>query len=384
VDISNESVRVTGRSFETLHDRDALREFQGMADALPCIVWIADRDGHVEWTNHEFGEYTGSRLKAAADADWMPFVHPEDAQRVAQAWTSMLASKAKLDSILRLRNAAGEFRWFRLQARRSSGESGARSKWYGTLTDVHERQIAFNANSHVVDALMKGYLAKRFPVVEGLRFDSLYRAANTLEKLGGDWYDTFVLPDGRVGFSLGDVCGHGVDAAVKMGEAKQAIFVAACLDESTPVRVLERANEVLFLNNHHVSITTAIYGVIDTKRRTVTYASAGHHPPILARPHQPAEVLPNHGFPLGVEEKMPPLLREHGISYASGDTIVVYTDGLIEFNHDIFDGESRLLVAAADSVRLNAEYPASYIGNHVLGDTTPSDDVAVLTISFHD
>ena len=355
-----------------------------MADALPCIIWIADLDGHVEWTNHEFGEYTGFTLKATADSGWLSFVHPEDAQRVAQVWTSMLASKAKLDSILRLRSASGEFRWFRLQARRSSGESGARSKWFGTLTDVHERQIAFNANSHVVDALMKGYLAKRFPVVEGLRFDALYRAANKLEKLGGDWYDTFVLPDGRVGFSLGDVCGHGVDAAVKMGEAKQAIFVAASLEESTPVRVLERANEVLFLNNHHVSITTAIYGVIDTKRRTVTYASAGHHPPILARPHQPAEILPNHGFPLGVEEKMPPLLREHGISYASGDTIVVYTDGLIEFNHDIFDGESRLLVAAADSVRLNAEYPASYIGNHVLADTTPSDDVAVLTISFHD
>jgi len=353
-----------------------------MADALPCIVWVADLDGHVNWTNHEFGEYTGSTLKTTDDSGWQPFVHPDDAQRVAQAWTSMLASKAKLDSLVRLRNTSGEFRWFRLQARRSSGESGAGSKWYGTLSDVHERQIAFDANSHVLDALMKSYLAKPFPAVPGLRFDSLYRVANTLEKLGGDWYDTFVLPDRRVGFSIGDVCGHGVEAAVKMGEAKHALFVAACLDEATPVQVLERANEVLFLNNHHVSITTALYGVIDPARRTVTYASAGHHPPILVRAHHPAEVLPNHGFPLGVERKMPPFLREHSFSYQSGDMLVAYTDGLIEFNHDIFDGESRLLIAAADSVRHHAEHPASYIGNHVLGDTTPLDDVAVLTITY--
>ncbi len=94
-----------------------------------------------------------------------------------------------------------------------------------------------------LDALMVGFNSADFPVVEGLTFDVLYQPAAEIEQLGGDWYDIFTLPDGRVAFSLGDVCGRGIGSAVKMGQAKQAIKVAASLqiNDPMPIAVLDQA-----------------------------------------------------------------------------------------------------------------------------------------------
>jgi len=362
----------------------AIEGFQLFAESLPCIVWIADADGKVEWCNQDFETYTGLTLQGAVGLGWMPSVNVDDRQSITREWDHSLATGTVLDSVVRLRGKEGSDRWFNIRARPFLEASGAIAKWLGTLTDVHERQLAFEANTHVVDALMKGYLSKEFPSVKGLTFDTHYRAAVVLEKVGGDWYDVFELPDGRLAFSLGDVCGHGIDAAVKMSEAKQAIFAAACLGDPEPKSVLQQANNVLFLNGHHVSMTTALYGIVDTARRTVTYASAGHHPPIFARPNGETEILPNHGFPLGVEEDMPPRIKTHEFTYEPGSMLLLYTDGLIEFSHDIFDGEARLLAAAAESMRRKAEHPAKFIADRILGDVPPTDDVAVLTLSFQD
>jgi len=246
-----------------------------------------------------------------------------------------------------------------------------------------KRELA--AKQATVDALMEGYLAGEIPVVAGLSFDVLYRPAADVEQLGGDWYDIFRLPDGRVAFSLGDVCGRGLRSAVKMGQAKQAIKVAASLptNDPRPIAVLGQANKVIFLNNHEVEFTTAVYGIIDVAHRKVTYGSAGHHPPILARAGEPPRVMPNHGFALGVEPDLPDLIREHELIYEPSSLFVLYTDGLIEFNHDTDEGQRRLLAAASEAVTSNAANPARFIVEQVLGrEVGHPDDVAVLTIFF--
>lgn len=364
-------------------ESDAIDGFQVFAQALPCIVWIADANGIVKWYNDDFHRYTGLTPRTAAIRGWIHCVHPDDQPSITRALTQCFATGSQLDSIVRLKDVEGVYRWFSARARPFRGADGSISNWLGTLTNIHDRQLLLEANTHVVDALMKGYLSKPFPTASGITFDTHYRAANVLERLGGDWYDVFELPDRRVGFSLGDVCGHGVGAAVKMGEAKQAIFVAACLGDPDPLRVLHEANDVLFLNNHNVSITTAIYGIVDSAQRTVIYASAGHHPPILARGNGQTVILPNHGFPLGVEEHMPARIEAHGFAYESGSTMVLYTDGIIEFGHDMVKGETRLLAAAAEAVRCRATHPAKFIAEHTLGDAQADDDIAVLTLSFH-
>jgi serine phosphatase RsbU (regulator of sigma subunit) len=250
---------------------------------------------------------------------------------------------------------------------------------------IQSLQLELAAKQATVDALMEGFLAVDFPDVDGIAFDVLYQPAAAIEQLGGDWYDIFTLPDGRIAFSLGDVCGRGLGAAVKMGQAKQAIKVAASLqiNDPMPIAVLEQTNKVIFLNDHHVEFTTAIYGVIDVAKRKVTYASAGHHPPILAKAGEQPRIMPNHGFPLGVEINLPDLIREHEFIYESGTMLVLYTDGLVESSHDVGEGEVRLLSAARDAVNTKAQHPAAFIVESVLREEqVHPDDVAVLTIFF--
>jgi len=262
-----------------------------------------------------------------------------------------------------------------------------RKKQAASVPDsINELRLALATKQETVDALMEGFHTRDFPVVDGLVFDVLYQPAAAIERLGGDWYDVFRLPDGRIAFTIGDVCGRGLRAAVKMGEAKQAIKVAASLqiNDPMPLAVLDQANKVIFLNNNHVEFTTAIYGVIDMGTRRVTYASAGHHPPILATPGAAPRIMPNHGFALGVELNLPDLIREHDFVFESGSLLVLYTDGLVEFGHDMDEGERALLAAIRDAMHVKAEHPARFIVESVLTEEPAHpDDVAVLTIFFH-
>jgi len=361
---------------------DGIDRFRMFAEALPCIVWIADSNGSVKWCSRKFYSYTGLSADTQTTMDWSQYVHTDDQLSLAQDVARCLASGIELDSIARIRNASGIYRWFSVRASCFHDDTSM-WHWFGTLTDIQERQVLLDANTHIVNALMKGYLSKPLPHLRDVTFDAHYRAANVMERLGGDWYEVFGLPDGRTAFSLGDVCGHGVEAAVKMRETKQAISAAACLGDPAPLAVLTKANDMLFLNNHRVSLATAIYGIVNSELKTITYASAGHHPPILARANGETVILPNHGFPLGVEEHMPPRIKTHDIDYESGSTMVLYTDGLIEFSHDLVDGENRLLAAASESVRVEPEHPATFIAERVLDGAQAKDDVAVLTLSFH-
>jgi serine phosphatase RsbU (regulator of sigma subunit) len=255
----------------------------------------------------------------------------------------------------------------------------------GESTTIKSLRLDLAAKQATVDALMKGFLAVRLPIVEGLVFDVHYQPLATIEQLGGDWYDVFLLPDKRIAFSLGDVCGRGPGSAVKMGQAKQAVFIAASLPANNPmpISVLDQTNKVIFLNNNGVEFTTALYGVIDVPHRTVTYASAGHCPPILVKPGEDARVLPNHGFPLGVELNLPDLIREHTFVYKSGSLLVLYSDGLIESGHNAEDGEARLLVASHEALKTRARHPAKFIVGQVLqGAPDHLDDVEALTIFF--
>jgi serine phosphatase RsbU (regulator of sigma subunit) len=256
----------------------------------------------------------------------------------------------------------------------------------GKTATIERLRLELTAKQATVDALMQGFLTTDFPVVDGLAFDVLYQPAAAIEHLGGDWYDVFMLPDGRIAFSLGDVCGRGIGAAVKMGQAKQAIKVAASLqiNDPMPIAVLDQANKVIFLNGHQVEFTTAIYGLIDLAKRKVTYASAGHHPPILAKRGEAPRIMPNHGFPLGVELNLPDLIREHDFIFEPQTLLVLYTDGLVEFSHDVEHGEARLMAAAQAAVDARTQNPAQFIVEHVLRDQPQHhpDDVAVLTIFF--
>ncbi|MDT0469833.1 SpoIIE family protein phosphatase [Streptomyces gibsoniae] len=160
----------------------------------------------------------------------------------------------------------------------------------------------------------------------------------------GDWYDVVDLPDGRFAVAVGDVVGHGLEAAAVMGMLRSALSAA--------IRALERpaqAMEVVGLYARSVEgalNTTAVKAMVDTRSRLIIYSSAGHPPPVLVHPEGVCEFLDQATDPpLGARPQHVPR-PQAGQPYTPGDLLVLYTDGLIERRHESIEEGLRRLVEA--------------------------------------
>jgi len=237
--------------------------------------------------------------------------------------------------------------------------------------------------SHVARLLQEALLPGKLPVHHRLQFDALYITAGEEALIGGDWYDAFELPDGTVAVSIGDVTGHGVEAAVTAERIRQAIFAAA-VDLRDPAAILAKADGTLQFQDGNLA--TALVAIIDPEKREMRYASAGHPPPILAGPTTTPRMLPVGGIPLGIAQPIHPLppTTSHLVALEAGALVLFYTDGLTEFRRDAADAESALL----DSVAAIATDPASVrpaaaLHHAVMGDESPRDDTVVLTVRLN-
>lgn len=231
----------------------------------------------------------------------------------------------------------------------------------------------------VADRLQRALLPESFPEVEGLTFGGAYLPASSEAEVGGDWYDAFLLPDGRIAISIGDVAGHGLDAAVIMGEVRQALRAAA-IGSDRPSAVLEAVNGVINLREN-VGMVTAIFGFYDTQRAVFRYAVAGHPPPIIATPDGFSQVLPGGGLPLGASDSV--MTRDWTFTIPPGGQVVLYTDGLIEYERDIESGQAALLEAVSGLLALgnDAQQSAKAIQERIFSKQPNKDDSAALTLT---
>ena len=155
-----------------------------------------------------------------------------------------------------------------------------------------------------------------------------YLPATGVLTVCGDWYDLVDLPEGKFGVAVGDVVGHGLEAAAVMGMLRSAL--------SATIRALERpahALDVLSLYARSVEgaqNTTVVWAMVDPRSRLIIYSNAGHPPPVLVHPDGACELLDKAvDPPLGARPQHVPH-PQAGLSYAPGDTLVLFTDGLIE------------------------------------------------------
>ncbi|MBV8580276.1 MAG: SpoIIE family protein phosphatase, partial [Candidatus Eremiobacteraeota bacterium] len=226
------------------------------------------------------------------------------------------------------------------------------------------------------DALQRAMLPTQLPQLSGVRFSAEYSAASESQRVGGDFYDAFELPDGRVAVTIGDVTGHGLEAAVVMGEIRQAIR-AASFEAAEPSAILDRASRLLIASGRSLFVT-AIFGVIDLSTGRFAYATAGHPPPLVDRGGD-LQRLASSGLPIGLRD-------EQGVDFAlrlhAPCTLVLYTDGLLEFARDIADGERRIEAAMRVLANEKVEHLATALMKAVLGEDEPSDDIAILTVTI--
>jgi phosphoserine phosphatase RsbU/P len=171
-------------------------------------------------------------------------------------------------------------------------------------------------------------------------------------EVGGDYYDFFRLPGGRLGVLIADVSGKGTSAALYMAELKGLVLALSQMYES-PRQLLIEVNRLISEHLDSRSFITVTYAVFDPARGHMTFCRAGHTPliflpgPSLAAPT--ARVLTPNGMVLGLSidgagEKFEALLEEERIELSSGDVVVLFTDGITEamnLESDLF-GESRL------------------------------------------
>ena len=226
------------------------------------------------------------------------------------------------------------------------------------------------------DALQRAMLPAQLPLLPDIRFSASYSAASESQRVGGDFYDAFELPDGRVALTIGDVTGHGLEAAVIMGEIRQALR-AASFESADPSAILDRASRLLIASGRTVFVT-AIFGVLDPVTGRFAYATAGHPPPLIDDGRE-LRKLASSGLPIGLRD-------DEGVDFAlrlrAPCTLVMFTDGLMEFARDLDDGERRIEDAIRTLAREDIEHLAAALMKAVLGEDEPTDDIAILTVTI--
>jgi serine phosphatase RsbU (regulator of sigma subunit) len=233
----------------------------------------------------------------------------------------------------------------------------------------------FDRERRVARSFQDASLPETLPTVPGFAFDAIYEAGKAEALVGGDWYDAFVLADGRIVISIGDVAGSGLSAAVTMSGVRQAIRGAAHVSPDPSVML---AAADCALQSAHGRFVTAFVGVIDPRTSTLTYQSAGHPPPLLALATGTVLELRCGEPPLGL--RFTTAAASHTQALPAGSLLVLYTDGLTESRRDVLAGEARLRAALRTLVTAGADEPARMLHDAILVDGS-RDDVAILTIS---
>ena len=193
-------------------------------------------------------------------------------------------------------------------------------------------------------ALQHSLLPAHLPKIDGVEVQVGYNAGDESD-VGGDLYDVMELSAGRVGIVIGDVQGRGAHAAAVMGQLRAALRAYAVLDEE-PAQVLQHLDS-LVLSLNEALLVTCVYAVFDPFTRECVLANAGHPPPLLAGAHgcHPMEVPPD--VPLGVGGVA---FNDHTFTVAPGDTIFLYTDGVVEQRGRSVDEGVRDLCEALEEV----------------------------------
>ncbi|WP_380170909.1 PP2C family protein-serine/threonine phosphatase [Kineococcus sp. DHX-1] len=231
--------------------------------------------------------------------------------------------------------------------------------------------------AHTLQAAMLPEL----PALPGLQLASRYLPwSSTDEQVGGDWYDAIALPDGGVLLLIGDVAGHDIEAAARMGRVR-SMFRALAVDhpEEHPAALVHRLDHVLDALGDLTLATMAVVRLDPPgPGRQVHWTTAGHPPPLLvdAQGHSTV-LLADPDLPLGVAPGRS--RHDHVRPWPAGATLVLYTDGLVERRgRDVGDG---ILVLRSSLERTHTEPLETLLGELVTAHVANSeDDCAVLAV----
>jgi len=243
-----------------------------------------------------------------------------------------------------------------------------------------ERARLYESERRIANRLQRALLPEEVVRDPGVEITAHYQSGTERMEIGGDWYDTFRLPDGRIGIAVGDVVGHGIEAAAAMGRLRSA-FAAYALESTSPADVLSRLNRFA-AGPGGVGFATACYAVLDPRSGQLVYSSAGHLPMLVVGPSGDVRWLEGGRVEaLTGSPDFEPV--ESSDELEPGALLVQYSDGLVERRGESLDaGLGRL----ADAVRALRELPVEELCTHLVqravSPSAQSDDIVVVAARF--
>jgi serine phosphatase RsbU (regulator of sigma subunit) len=240
-----------------------------------------------------------------------------------------------------------------------------------------ERTTLSEAEHRLVTTLQDSVLVP-LPAAAHLDIAARYLPASQDIGMGGDWYEGIALDEHHYALIIGDVAGHGITAVGDMAQLRAVI--GALVRLGTPARHVFSQTTDLLQAAAHTPTASALLVILDTERCTLSYATAGHPPPLLRRPGDPTVVLDESRQPiLGIPARD---TRSSEVPFPPGSLLVAYTDGLIEERGEAIDVSLERLRVRVDGADLeqHADGLAEQLLQHGLRGREPNDDVALVII----
>jgi PAS domain S-box-containing protein len=243
-----------------------------------------------------------------------------------------------------------------------------------------ERATMYEREHATAETLQHSLLPDTLPEVPGIALRATYKPVS--REVGGDWYDAFRLPDGKLAVAAGDVMGKGLTAAAGMGRVRNALRALA-LTDPRPAAVLAGLDRLFLATELDEQVTTVCYLVVDPETGEGVAGNAGHLPPLLLGPDaEPRLDQTEAGTPLGWASPR----RQYPFRLPPGNTAVLYSDGLVENRRRGLDtGLDELVAVAAKApaaVVADPDKLISYLVEAMMTGYEQDDDVTVLVVQM--
>jgi sigma-B regulation protein RsbU (phosphoserine phosphatase) len=321
-------------------------------------------------------------------------IHPDDLARVVAARDALRADGTPLRCEYRFIRPDGRVMHVLSTGEMVLDESGHPVRMWGTVQDVTDQRAAERAaqeaalhaeqaraeleiEHQALQMFQRAMLPAEMPDVLDVDLSAVYLPMAERIDIGGDWYDAFVLPDGRLALAVGDVTGHDLRAATVMGQVRNAVRAYAT-EYPDPGTVLARVNTLL-ARLPDLDLVTMLFGVYDPASHELVWSNAGHPAPLVRRGRTVTALTEPGGLLLGVIPDGDPY-PERRLRLGPGDTVLWYTDGIVDHRSidpvDALRSLSRVFAGAPG----NAGALLEVVSSTMLADGEREDDVCLLAM----